>query len=92
MLDLSPEFGLISIGIAALAILGFLFALATRVREETTIHDLRVRVYDMRIHYLRKLIETYKNDPGESDVEIVMDDESDNSTSVVVEPEQRQAA
>ncbi len=92
MQDLSPGFGLISIGIAAMAILGFLFALSTKVRDETTVHDLRVRVFDMRIHYLRKLIETYKNDTGESDVEIVMDDESDNSTSAVVEPEQRQAA
>lgn len=44
----------------ALVLLGILHALAAHAKHATTIHDLRVRVFDMRCEYLRKLIAAYK--------------------------------
>jgi hypothetical protein len=50
--------------LVGLATLGLLNTLAARIRNETTVHDLRARVFDMRAAYLRKLIATYRPDPN----------------------------
>ncbi|GAB4384269.1 MAG: hypothetical protein Kow0022_06320 [Phycisphaerales bacterium] len=46
--------------VAAAGSLSLLRVLAIQVRNDTTLHNLRVRVYDVRIDYIKRIIAAYE--------------------------------
>lgn len=46
--------------VAAAGSLSLLRVLAIQVRNDTTLHDLRVRVYEVRIDYIKRIIAAYE--------------------------------
>lgn len=57
--------------LVAAAVLSLLRAMAVQVRNGDALHDLRRRVFEVRIGYLKQIIATYQ--PLEGEVEIIED-------------------
>lgn len=59
--------------VVAAGILSLLRSMAVQVRNADALHDLRRRVFEVRIDYLKRIIANYQ--PLEADVEIIEDDQ-----------------
>ena len=55
MAPLSTDAWLILAAVAIICVLTFLYALATLYRDQTRLHDLKVRVHDLRREYSERL-------------------------------------
>jgi len=81
MPDLPQWAWLCSAAVAAAGVVSMLRSLAMLVRNETTIHDLRCKVFDVRIRYLRQLIEMYgQEEPDELTHELAAHANNDAAT------------
>jgi hypothetical protein len=80
-----PLFAWILIALtASAALLGFLTSLANEVDHETSVHQLRSQVINLRSKYLRRMIEVYNlEDP----VEFIESDANDNYEFVDEQPD-----
>lgn len=59
--------------VAVLGVVSFLRVLAIQVRNDTALHDLRHRVFEVRIGYLRQIIAAYQ--PSEPQEEVYSEDD-----------------
>lgn len=79
---MSETVWLITATFAALAVLGFLHMLASAVKHETKIHNLRVEVVEARNRYVRHM----RGDDEIGGVDIVEDDEPEDGDQTPAEP------
>jgi hypothetical protein len=55
MAPFSLETWLVLAGLGALCVIAFLHALASQYREQTNLHDLKMRVHDLRREYAERM-------------------------------------
>ncbi|KAA0215181.1 MAG: hypothetical protein DYG94_09670 [Leptolyngbya sp. PLA3] len=61
------------VAVVGAGILSLLRSMAVQVRNGRALHDLRCRVFEVRIGYLKQIIATYQ--PLEGEVEIIEEDQ-----------------
>ncbi len=64
--------------VIAAAVLSLLRSMAVQVRNDDVLHDLRRRVFEVRIGYLKQIIATYQ--PFETTAEVIEDPSSERAS------------